>query len=104
MDSILKEDSMNVFDAGKIVQFIHATDNEDKGARPLLGRKRNAERFSHTAKEAQRCLATEATSVACYSIFSAFGNLINAYRTRRSDVSIMVCMCVLASKRFPDKV
>lgn len=36
MDSVLKEDSTDIFVDGQIVRFIRATNKGDKGAHPLL--------------------------------------------------------------------
>lgn len=61
MDYILNEESTDILGDDEIVWFICATSDGNKGARPLLWEKRNAERASFIAKEEQRYLATQAS-------------------------------------------
>lgn len=76
MDSILNDDSTDIFSDDKMVLFISATSNVDKDAHQLLYWKGNFERFPHIGREVRRYLAVQAFSVACETIFSVAGTLI----------------------------
>lgn len=94
MNSILNEDSTDVFVDDKIVRFICATNRKDKSARPPSWWKENSERFPHIARKVRRHFTIQASLVARESIPSLFRNSIVAEITRLPEALLTACMCV----------